>query len=172
MVAKPTKTGMLVKRYREAKMMTQEDLAIKLGFKNKSSIARIENGSVKMARNKILDFANVLGINLQELQEAVQYDYISDLGEKSNISEIPLPTASYEVGEMKIDGKDLIKNGIYTLEWSNDGFGKIIPHHDELLQRLMSYLKLMSEDSKKLLLDRAEELLKLQKLKDPKDEEK
>ena len=165
MVAKPTKTGMLIKRYREANRMTQEELAMKLGFKNKSSVARIENGSVKMARNKILDFSNVLGIDLQELQEAVQYDYIAGSNDKSNVTEIPLPTASYQVGETQIDGIELIKSGIYTLEWDNNGYGKIVPQNNKQIKRIMAYMKLMSEESKELLLKRAEELLLLEKAK-------
>lgn len=40
--------------------MTQEELASKLGYKNKSSIAKIETGTNDIIQSKVVEFANVL----------------------------------------------------------------------------------------------------------------
>nr|DAV14219.1 MAG TPA: helix-turn-helix domain protein [Caudoviricetes sp.] len=40
--------------------LSQEDLAIKMGYKSRSTINKIESGAVDIARNKIEKFAEVL----------------------------------------------------------------------------------------------------------------
>lgn len=52
--------GKRIKEKREALGITQEELAFKLGYKNKSTIAKIENGINDIVQSKVVDFANSL----------------------------------------------------------------------------------------------------------------
>lgn len=52
--------GKRIKEKRESLGMTQEELASKLGYKNKSSIAKIETGANDIVQSKVVEFANVL----------------------------------------------------------------------------------------------------------------
>lgn len=52
--------GKRIKEKREALGMTQEELASKLGYKNKSSIAKIETGTNDIVQSKVAEFATVL----------------------------------------------------------------------------------------------------------------
>lgn len=55
-----TDIGKRIKEKRESLGMTQEELAAKLGYKNKSSIAKIETGTNDIAQSKVIEFANML----------------------------------------------------------------------------------------------------------------
>lgn len=51
------------KRIKEKRMelgITQEDLAAKLGYKSKTTIAKIEKGTNDITQSRVVDFANVL----------------------------------------------------------------------------------------------------------------
>lgn len=52
--------GKRIKEKRESLGMTQEELALKLGYKNKSSIAKIETGTNDIVQSKVVEFANIL----------------------------------------------------------------------------------------------------------------
>lgn len=52
--------GKRIREKREAIGMTQEELASKLGYKNKSSIAKIETGANDIIQSKVVEFANIL----------------------------------------------------------------------------------------------------------------
>ena len=56
-----------IKKIREAKGMSQEELARKTGYTSRSSIAKIENGRVDLSQTKILLFAQALGVTPTEL---------------------------------------------------------------------------------------------------------
>lgn len=55
--------GENLKRMRIAKGLSQEELALKLGYTNRSSINKIEVGKNDMPRNKIAMAAQILGIS-------------------------------------------------------------------------------------------------------------
>lgn len=55
--------------------MTQTDLALKMGYADKSMIAKIEKGNVDLPQSKILAFANVLETTPGEL---MGWDYEAD----------------------------------------------------------------------------------------------
>lgn len=59
--------GMRIREKREAIGMTQEELASKLGYKNKSSIAKIETGANDIVQSKVIEFANVLNTTVAYL---------------------------------------------------------------------------------------------------------
>lgn len=54
--------GKRIKNAREKAGYSQEELSKKLGYKNRSSIARIENGLSEIGVSKIKEFANVLNV--------------------------------------------------------------------------------------------------------------
>lgn len=56
-----------IKRRRQQLKMTQTDLALKMGYADKSMIAKIEKGNVDLPQSKILAFANVLETTPSEL---------------------------------------------------------------------------------------------------------
>ena len=49
-----------IKKRRKALGLTQTDLALKLGYADKSMIAKIESGNIDLAQSKIVAFANAL----------------------------------------------------------------------------------------------------------------
>ncbi len=56
-----------IKRRRQQLKMTQTDLALKMGYADKSMIAKIEKGNVDLPQSKILAFANILETTPSEL---------------------------------------------------------------------------------------------------------
>ena len=59
--------GKRIKEKRESIGMTQEELASKLGYRNKSSIAKIETGANDIVQSKVVEFANVLNTTVSYL---------------------------------------------------------------------------------------------------------
>lgn len=56
------KIGLKIKNLRLSKKLSQEELAQKIGYKEKSSIAKIESGKIDLPQSKIIAIANALGI--------------------------------------------------------------------------------------------------------------
>ncbi|RHR24751.1 XRE family transcriptional regulator [Clostridium sp. AF19-22AC] len=52
--------GKKIREKREKLGMTQEELALKLGYKSKTTIAKIENGTNDIAQSKVIEFAHAL----------------------------------------------------------------------------------------------------------------
>ena len=62
-----------IKNRRNALGMTQQELAEKMGYTNRSSIAKIETGTVDLSQSKIIQFARVLETTPSELMGEVEY---------------------------------------------------------------------------------------------------
>lgn len=56
-----------IKRLRESKGMSQDELAVLTGYTSRSSIAKIEKGLVDLQQSKIIAFAKALGVTPSEL---------------------------------------------------------------------------------------------------------
>ncbi len=56
-----------IKRLRKEKKLSQEELAKRTGYTDRSSIAKIENGDVDLSQSKIMAFADALGVSPQYL---------------------------------------------------------------------------------------------------------
>lgn len=56
-----------IRKRRKELGMSQEELAKKVGYTSRSTIARIENGEIDLSRNKILSFADALKTTPSEL---------------------------------------------------------------------------------------------------------
>lgn len=51
-----------IKYFRKLNKWTQEELAKRMGYTNRSMIAKIETGKIDLSQSKIIEFANVFGI--------------------------------------------------------------------------------------------------------------
>lgn len=51
---------------------TQEELASRMGYTDRSMIAKIESGKVDLAQSKILEFAKVFGVTPGDLMDSVE----------------------------------------------------------------------------------------------------
>lgn len=56
-----------IKYLREKLGMSQIDLALKVGYKDRSSVAKVESGNVDLPQSKIALFASALGVTPAEL---------------------------------------------------------------------------------------------------------
>ena len=56
-----------IKTLRKNNHWTQEELASKMGYTDRSTIAKIESGIVDLPQSKILEFAKVFGVNPSDL---------------------------------------------------------------------------------------------------------
>jgi len=56
-----------IKEYRKALGMSQEELAKRAGYTDRSSIAKIEKGQVDLSQSKIWTFADIFGVTASEL---------------------------------------------------------------------------------------------------------
>ncbi len=59
--------GKRIREKRESLGITQEELAVKLGYRNKSTIAKIENGTNDIVQSKVVEFANALNTSTSYL---------------------------------------------------------------------------------------------------------
>ena len=79
--------GKRIKEKRESLGMTQEELAQRLGYKNKSSIAKIETGTNDIVQSKVVEFADVLDTTVAYL-----------MGWDNNVSPIDNPSKEKKKG--------------------------------------------------------------------------
>lgn len=56
-----------IRLLRKQKGWTQEELATRMGYTDRSMIAKIEAGKVDLARSKIFEFAKVFGVSASDL---------------------------------------------------------------------------------------------------------
>ena len=56
-----------IKRLRKLNKWTQEELAARMGYSDRSAIAKIETGNVDIPQSKIIEFAKVFGVEPGDL---------------------------------------------------------------------------------------------------------
>jgi transcriptional regulator with XRE-family HTH domain len=56
-----------IRYYRKLRGMTQEQLALKIGYSNRSTVARIEKGDFDLSQSKIIAIAEALNVTPGEL---------------------------------------------------------------------------------------------------------
>lgn len=61
--------GRNIKYYRELSGLSMEEFAVKAGYKNRSSIAKIEAGETRIQAYKMVDFALILGVDVIDLMK-------------------------------------------------------------------------------------------------------
>ena len=69
-----------IRYYRKLNKWTQEDLASRMGYTDRSMIAKIESGKVDLSQSKIIEFAKVFGVDPGELMgwDDEQEDNVTD----------------------------------------------------------------------------------------------
>ena len=72
-----------IKTLRENLKMSQDELAKKVGYKDRTSIAKIESGKVDLSQSKIFAFAKALNVSPEELMGLKYYDdpFVSEYAE-------------------------------------------------------------------------------------------
>jgi SOS-response transcriptional repressors (recA-mediated autopeptidases) len=78
--------GQRLKQAREQAGLSQEELARRLGYKSKSSIAKIEKGVQTMTLSAIKSFAQELGLSPSALVERQELEYRGDNARPSSES--------------------------------------------------------------------------------------
>lgn len=78
--------GQNIRRAREAKQMTQDELASRMGYKSRSTIARIENGDNDVSQSKLKKFSEILDVSIGFLLDG------TDSGDSTNEINNNLPT--------------------------------------------------------------------------------
>lgn len=72
--------GQNIRRAREAKQMTQDELASRMGYKSRSTIARIENGDNDVSQSKLKKFSEILDVSIGFLLDGTDSgDSISEI---------------------------------------------------------------------------------------------
>ena len=114
-----------IKKYRKALNLTQTELAKKMGYADKSMIAKIEKGQVDLPQSKILSFAQALNVQPSDLMGWDEY-----LGE-----EILGPDTIFLPTEGKNAYNELMK--------------LIIKNEDntEILEKILSYSNYLINDA-------------------------
>lgn len=67
-----------IRALRQQNKWTQEDLATRMGYTDRSMIAKIESGKVDISQSKILEFAKVFNVEPGELM-GWDNDYMIDI---------------------------------------------------------------------------------------------
>lgn len=61
-----------IRKLRKLNNWTQEELSIRMGYTDRSMIAKIESGKVDISQSKILEFAKIFGVNAGDLMGSVE----------------------------------------------------------------------------------------------------
>ena len=75
--------GNRIKQSRKAMKMTQDELAERAGYSNRSSIARIETGLADIPGEKLLLLANILNTSVQYLQTGIDFQFDKSMYDES-----------------------------------------------------------------------------------------
>ena len=67
-----------IRELRKLNHWTQEELALRMGYTDRSTIAKIEAGKVDLSQSKILDFAKVFRVDPGDLMGEVIVEPYSD----------------------------------------------------------------------------------------------
>ena len=78
-----TAIGNRIKQSRKAMEMTQDELAERAGYSNRSSIARIETGLADIPGEKLLLLANILNTSVQYLQTGIEFQFDKSMYDES-----------------------------------------------------------------------------------------
>ena len=108
-----------IRLYRKQLHMTQEELAKKVGYGDRSSIAKIEAGKVDLPQSQIFKIADALNVTPSDLMglDGIPVDY-------------------------------LVKSSDGATEYiiENTGKTRMDTENDERMERLLSYSRLLSEN--------------------------
>lgn len=126
--------GKRIKNRRKELGITQEELAQKLGYKNKSTIAKIENGTNDIVQSKVVEFAKALDTTVAALMgwddtepEQEQHYYLDD--DAREMAEFMLNNPDYKV--LFDASRKVKKEDIEIVRKIIEKFGGTEPDYDE-----------------------------------------
>lgn len=127
-----------IKHYRELRKMTQAELAQKIGYANRSAVARIEKGDFDLPQSKIMAIADALDVTPGEL-----------------------------MGEDGTSDEPVTEHYDFYIKGSGDMIDMVIQSNEkgQNMQQLFESLKQLNADGIKKLQERAEELIEVPKYK-------
>ena len=127
-----------IKHYRELRKMTQAELAQKIGYANRSAVARIEKGDFDLPQSKIMAIADALDVTPGEL-----------------------------MGEDGTSDEPVTEHYDFYIKGSGDMIDMVIQSNEKgrNMQQLFESLKQLNADGIKKLQERAEELIEVPKYK-------
>ena len=120
--------GKRIRTRREELGMTQEELASRLGYKSKTTIAKIENGTNDIVQSKVIEFAQVLDTTPSYLMGWLQYDERTFGKEASDDKVIKL---AQNLLKFHGSGKQLMDN--YE-QLSDNNKKKVVDYSENLLK--------------------------------------
>ena len=81
-----------IKELRKLNNWTQEELAQRVGYTDRSSIAKIEAGQTDLSQSKIMEFAEVFGVNAGDLMgwedEEMHFTKLQESTEEAKAKEL------------------------------------------------------------------------------------
>ena len=126
--------GKRIKNRRKELGITQEELAQKLGYKNKSTIAKIENGTNDIVQSKVVEFAKALDTTVAALMgwddtepEQEQHYYLDD--DAREMAEFMFTNPEYKV--LFDASRKVKKEDIEIVRKIIEKFGGADPDYDE-----------------------------------------
>lgn len=126
--------GKRIKNRRKELGITQEELAQKLGYKNKSTIAKIENGTNDIVQSKVVEFAKALDTTVAALMgwddvepEQEQHYYLDD--DAREMAEFMFTNPDYKV--LFDASRKVKKEDIEIVRKIIEKFGGADPDYDE-----------------------------------------
>ena len=145
-----------IKFLREKLNLSQEELALRVGYKDRSAIAKVEAGCVDLPQSKIAAFAKALNASPAELMGITNSPPIDDSPYDKSIFAQNLLRYMKEKGINKTDLSGFLKVSPSTVsDWCN---GKKIPRMDKI-ERMSTFFHVPMSD---LIEDRMQKKTALQ----------
>ena len=121
--------GKRIRIRREELGITQEELAYKLGYKSKTTIAKIENGTNDIVQSKVIEFAQALDTTPAYLMGWTQYN--ETIPEKNDNIPDDSDLAIIQRERNKMSDKEktklmnILKANFDEYNWEDDNSGNI-----------------------------------------------
>lgn len=132
-----------IKAKRQELGLSQEELAKKVGYRDRTSIAKIETGKVDLSQSKIIEFANILGVTPSCL---MGWDETTDK-QKTKVKAVKIPVLGRVAAGVPIEmiedvldyeeiTEDMAKHGEYfALKIQGDSMTPRICNNDVVIVR-------------------------------------
>lgn len=132
--------GKRIKEKREQQGITQKELASKLGYKNKSTIAKIEAGANDIVQSKVVEFAKALNTSVAFLMGWSDEQISSGKGIKINVlgrvaADIPIEAIENVIDTEEITAEMAKTGEFFGLQIHGDSMEPRIYENDVVIVR-------------------------------------
>lgn len=132
--------GKRIKEKREQQGITQKELASKLGYKNKSTIAKIEAGANDIVQSKVVEFAKALNTSVAFLMGWSDEQISSGKGIKINVlgrvvADIPIEAIEDVIDTEEITAEMAKTGEFFGLQIHGDSMEPRIYENDVVIVR-------------------------------------